>query len=396
MDRIFQGRKVYLIIPVIIIIAAALALNIISCESRERIIKIGSQAVFSGEYRPFGEDQMVSLEMAAAALSPVNIGGFDYNIEIIARDDEGNPEKAFLVAQELVDQGVLLVIGSTFDGTTRVSIPVYEEYNIPLVSPFAQKTETALFGNNFFRVIINNKQKIDNITGFILEQAEEGRLLLIDNRQEYSIELTDYLEEQLILNGKEILRRYSVKVGEDDLTILADNILIDEPDYIFCALDYTELPLLIREVKETGIEPIFITETLGMHENIFITAGSTDLDGLLAIIPEPPSIAMYSTDQLAIDFWRQYNETLGDLKEDKDLSITGPGDYSAYIYDSLMLSIQAMKRANSTLPQDFIQELKATSYDGITGHIEFDANGDLADPQSTIFIARDGTWVRYN
>jgi branched-chain amino acid transport system substrate-binding protein len=61
-----------------------------------------------------------------------------------------------------------------------------------------------------------------------------------------------------------------------------------------------------------------------------------------------------------------------------------------------MLSIEAMKRSNSVLPQDFMQELKGISYEGLTGLIEFDSNGDRVDPQSTVFIVRDGAWVRHN
>jgi branched-chain amino acid transport system substrate-binding protein len=396
MGSISGSRIKYLIIFFIITMSVFLAFNMMSCDSREKIIKIGNQAVLSGEYKAFGEDQLVSLELAVSELSPVRIGGFDYNIELITSDDEGNPENAFLTAQKLVDQGVLMVIGSTFDGTTRVSIPVYEEYDIPLISPFAQKTETALVGDNFFRVIINNRQKVENIADFIMEQAGEERLILIDNREEYSIGLIDYLEELLGEQEKEMLKRYSIKAGEDDLSVLADNILIDEPDFIFAAMHYNELALVIKEVKNTGIDPQFMTETLGMSEYIFEVTNDLDLDGLMAIIPEPPSIAMYTTDQRSIDFWHAYNGMLETLKEEMDLSLDGPGEYSAYVYDSLMLSIEAMKRSNSVLPQDFMQELKGISYEGLTGLIEFDSNGDRVDPQSTVFIVKDGAWVRNN
>ena len=97
-------------------------------------------------------------------------------------------------------------------------------------------------------------------------------------------------------------------MDEDDLLVLAENILIDEPDYIFCAMDYGELALLVGQVKNTGIEPVFITEVMGMSENIFNVENDINLDGLMAIIPEPPSIAMYSSDQRAIDFWHSYND----------------------------------------------------------------------------------------
>ncbi len=392
-----KGKYIKILMVVIIIAMTAIAgLNISSCDTRERIIKIGNQAVLSGDYRSFGEEQLVSLKLAISKISPIRIGGFEYNIELISRDDEGNPEKAFLIAQELVDQGVSMVIGSTFDGTTRVSIPVYEEYNIPLISPFSQKTETAREGDNFFRVIINNKQKIENIADFIIDQSRPRRLVLIDNREEYSEELVDYLQELLTDRGQEILKRYSVKVSEDDLSVIAENLLIDEPDYIFCAAGYSELALLLEEARDIGIDARFITETMGMSESIFTVGENPDLEGLIAIIPEPPSIAMYTTDQGAIDFWHSYNDMLAILKEDMELSVEGPGSYAPYAYDALLIAIESMKRSNSILPQDFMEELRATSYEGITGHIEFDSNGDRVDPSSTVFAIKDGAWVRYN
>jgi branched-chain amino acid transport system substrate-binding protein len=57
--------------------------------------------------------------------------------------------------------------------------------------------------------------------------------------------------------------------------------------------------------------------------------------------------------------------------------------------------IEAMKKSNSILPKDYIDELQDTSYDGVVGHIEFDPNGDMADPMSTVFVVKDGAWVRY-
>ena len=54
-----------------------------------------------------------------------------------------------------------------------------------------------------------------------------------------------------------------------------------------------------------------------------------------------------------------------------------------------------MKRSNSILPEDFMGELEKTSYDGIVGNIKFNSNGDRVDPPSTIFIMKNGDWVRY-
>ena len=390
----------------ILLILIFFSIYINGCESRERVIKIGNQCALSGEYKSFGEEQTLSIELAISKLSPVRIGGFDYDIKIITKDDEGNPEKAFLVAQEMVDSGVSAVIGSTFDGTTESSLTVYKEYGIPLVSPFAQKTEVNDTRDIFFRMIISNKQKIENIAKFIGEKIKPCKLILINNREEYSINLTDYLKEVLLSEyGIETVSTMSLDIdkkdagiildmGEEDMGVIIDNLIIEGPDTIFICSSYEEIAAIMAASREAGLQSRFITETLGMDDNIFNLTEASNLEGLIAVIPDPPSIARYSQDSKAVNFWHEFNNYLAQV-DYPDISIKGPGQYSPYCYDSVFIIIEAMKRANSILPGDYVDELKAISYDGITGRIEFDDKGNRLNPESTIFIVKDGAWIRY-
>jgi len=378
----------------IIFLSIFLLINLQACESGQRVIKIGNQSVLSGEYRSFGEDQLVSVELAASKLSPVRIGGFDYEIEVVTKDDEGNPEKAFLVAQEMVDEGVAGVIGSTFDGTTIASVPVYDESGIPIISPSAQDPEISGTGDVFFRMVINNEQKVENIADFIINEINPQKIILINNQEEYSKGLVDYLREVLSDNGIETLQPMSIKINEEDAGIIAENLLIEGPDTIFYCATYNEVAALISRVKEIGLETNFITETMGMDENIFVLADAQYLEGLIAVIPEPPSLADYSQDPKAVSFWYDFNNYLNQLDE-QDISIEGPGTYAPYSYDSVFVIIEAMKKSNSILPQDYIDELRTISFDGIVGHIEFDSIGDRIGPLSTVFVVKDGAWVRY-
>lgn len=393
--RVFLNRAFRLFLLVLIIFTLIyLSVNLGACEPGKRVIKIGNQAVLSGEYRSFGEEQLVSVELAASKLSPVRIGGFDYEIEVVTKDDEGNPEKAFLVAQEMASEEVAAVIGSTFDGTTKVSIHVYEEYGIPVISPYAQKTEISKMGNIFFRMVMNNEQKIENIADFIKNKINPQKLILINNREEYSIELVDYLREVLSNYGIETQKPMSIKMSEEDVTVIAENLLIEGPDTIFFCARYNELASLMTKAREIGLGSRFITETLGMDDKIFVLADAQYVEGLIAIIPEPPSLARYSQDPKAVNFWRDFSNYLSQM-DDSDISIDGPGLYAPYCYDSVFIIIEAMKRSNSISPKDYIDELKTTSYDGLVGHIEFDSNGDRVNPLSTVFIVKDGAWTRY-
>lgn len=383
-------RHIFVILFLLLVLL--FSFNFTACEPKERIIKIGNQAVLSGDYKFYGEDQFISIKLAAYELSPVRIGGFEYSIDVITKDDEGNVEKAYLVSKELIDEGALAVVGSTFNGTTKVSIPVYMEYNIPVISPSAQETELSRVGENFFRPIINNKQKIENIAFFIKDQVTPQKLVMLDNRSEYSSKLVDFLGEMLEDIEVVVLKRYSFDFISEDIDLLAENLLLDEPDAIFLCADYDEVSSFLSKIREIGITSTVITEELAMDERISLLTAKEDLEGLVAIVPEPPSLAKYSEDAKAVDFWRKYNDF---VKKVESIDIEQPGPYASYSYDSVYILVDAMKKANSIIPDDFIKELRNISYDGVTGHIEFDSNGDRVNPPSTVFIVRDGSWVRY-
>lgn len=217
------------------------------CESKEKIIKIGNQASLSGEDNFFGMDQLASIRLAVSELSPVKIGGYDYKIDIVSKDDEGNAEKAFLISQEFIEENVSAVIGPIFNGTTKASIPVFSEYNIPMITPSAQGVDISRGFPNFFRMIINNSQKIENIAGFISEGLNPSKLILIDDSEDYSVQLVDFLMEVFDTRNLEYNKRYSVEFDEEQYNILAENLIIDEPDIIFFCGKYNEVANLIEK-----------------------------------------------------------------------------------------------------------------------------------------------------
>jgi branched-chain amino acid transport system substrate-binding protein len=64
--------------------------------------------------------------------------------------------------------------------------------------------------------------------------------------------------------------------------------------------------------------------------------------------------------------------------------------YSPFTYDATNLLIEAMKKADSTEPKTYLPALQKISYDGATGHIEFDDKGDRKDAEMTIFTMKNG------
>ncbi|MDD3520183.1 MAG: branched-chain amino acid ABC transporter substrate-binding protein [Actinomycetota bacterium] len=386
----------FIFITILFLTFILLSASASSCTQRERIIKIGSQNVLTGDFKYYGQDQIISMNLAAKELAPVRIGGFDYKISILSRDDEGNAEKSFLVSQELIQEGAAGVIGSAFNATTKAAIPNYLEYNIPMITTSAPGTDLNKAGSNFFRIIINNDQIIENVSNFIITEIKPVNIVLIDDGKEYSINFNSYMKEILSsdIASEQIksIKTYSLKPETEDYLLLAENILIDDVEMVFYCGDYSNLAKIIQNSRDVGVSSAFLTEKLSMDPGILQLTDQKYLEGLIAVVPQPPSIAMFSENPRAIEFWRKYKDFIPEVK---NVEIEEPGEFAPYAYDAFYLLIEAMKMANSTLPEDYISSLRDISYEGITGKIEFDSNGNLKSPQSTVFIIKNGSWVRF-
>ncbi|MCL4386462.1 MAG: branched-chain amino acid ABC transporter substrate-binding protein [Cyanobacteria bacterium] len=380
---------------ILLILSIVLSLNISGCSQRERIIKIGSQSVFSGDFKNIGQEQLVSINLAAKELAPVRVGGFDYKISIISKDDEGSAEKSYLVSQEMVQENASAVIGSSFNATTKAALPIYQEFNIPMVTPSASGADLSKSGSNFFRMIINNNQVIENVAIFIVSKYKPVKMVIINTGSEYELNFVDYLENTLKSISSQqinISRKYTIKPETEDYNLLAENLLIDDADLIFFCGEYNTLAKILTAARKAGVTANFLTEKLGMDEGISQLADPKTLEGLTAIVPQPPSLAMFSEDPKAQEFWRKFKDMAPQIK---GIDIRDPGQFAPYAYDAFYVLIEAMKKANSVQPEDYIDVLRNTAFDGITGHIEFDSNGNLKNPQSTVFIMKNGTWIRF-
>jgi branched-chain amino acid transport system substrate-binding protein len=68
--------------------------------------------------------------------------------------------------------------------------------------------------------------------------------------------------------------------------------------------------------------------------------------------------------------------------------------YAPYAYDATMTFVAAMRAAGSSDPATFLPVLARIKYQGITGTIAFDANGDLRDAALTLYTYRRGQLTR--
>ncbi|HNF90029.1 MAG TPA: ABC transporter substrate-binding protein, partial [Thiobacillaceae bacterium] len=101
-----------------------MALSVSGCGDKPKdggdVIKIGSVAPLTGPQTHIGKDNENGARLAVDEINAkgLELGGKKMKLELLGEDDQAEPKTATIVAQKLVDAGVVAVIGHLNSGTT--------------------------------------------------------------------------------------------------------------------------------------------------------------------------------------------------------------------------------------------------------------------------------------
>src|SRR5512134_252760 len=107
-------------------------------------IKIGLAAAVSGGSAASGEAIKKGLQIAMDEINGKGglLGG--RKLEMVIRDDEGNPAKGVTIARELVErEKVVTVFGGLHTTVALAQVPVWHELRTPYMGAWAAGTEIA-------------------------------------------------------------------------------------------------------------------------------------------------------------------------------------------------------------------------------------------------------------
>lgn len=105
----------------------------------QQVVKIGVSALPTGAAAANGKDieNHVRLAVEEANAQHTKLGGHEVRFEPDCVDDQGDPRIGVQVAQKLVDDGVVAVVGYYNSGVALPSSPIFAKVGIPLIDPAA-------------------------------------------------------------------------------------------------------------------------------------------------------------------------------------------------------------------------------------------------------------------
>src|SRR5262247_1896795 len=193
-------RRLSLMLTLLLAVAGA---SSVLAQSKEPV-KIGLSAAVSGGSAASGEAIRRGLQIAIDEINGHGgvLGG--RKLELVVRDDEGNPQKGVTLARELVErEKVTAVFGGLHTTVALAQVPVWAELKVPYMGAWAAGTNITRNGqtpNYVFRVSANDDYADKFISRYATDTLKKSKPgLMLENTawgQSNEAGLTKWLAEK--------------------------------------------------------------------------------------------------------------------------------------------------------------------------------------------------------
>jgi len=339
-------------------LSAIAAVLFVGCAKAEsKTVKIGGIYPLSGNVAVYGVEAKNGVLLAIEEINAA--GGINgKQVELIAEDDEGNPEKTVNAYKKLTTKdGVKVIVGSLTSGCTQAITSLAQAQKVVVVAPAATAVAVTDAGNFIFRTCF-----IDPFQGTVGAKFASGNLgskkaaILYDVGNDYSVGLYENFKIAFEAAGGSIVAAESYSTGDKDFNAQLTKIKNAAPDVVYLPDYYSTVALIAKQLRAQGImTPIVGADGWG---GIVDNAGDEVLNGFYS-----DHYAADSTDQKVIDFVAKYSAKYG----------ATPTAFAALGYDAMYVIKDAMVASASTDSVKVQAALEKTSGSYVTGNLTFDA-----------------------
>lgn len=114
-------------------------------------------------------------------------------LQVVLADDANTSFRAQQVAEKLGARAAILgVVGHYTSGNTRAALPIYEKYNLVLISPTSTAQTLAQDSKVFFRTVPQDQVTAQALAQYLYQQAKTQKVAIFYNRNSnYSSSLRD-------------------------------------------------------------------------------------------------------------------------------------------------------------------------------------------------------------
>lgn len=320
-------------------------------------IKIGYSNTLSGPFNSLGIETLYGVQLAVEEYNAKG-GNNGRQIELLIKDDEASTELAVQVDNELIEEGVVAIIGHGLSKVAEAVITNIENQEIVMLSPTMSTNVYSNIDDKFVRIIPGAETQGEELCRITLEEGGSVTLVAEENNKAYSGPVMQSFLN-CYTNDVDIIQ-YESSDPNSYQAMVEQTMELDNNNVV-----------LINSSRDV-VNMEFIFKNNGYSSKLFLSTWGTT-DELLAIggnqVSEIYGVGYYflnSAEEQFIELKNRYETRYG---SDINFSVL-------FGYESAMTLFDALSRADADDYLSIKDSLISHDYDGIMNDFEINEYGD--------------------
>lgn len=285
-------------------------------------------------------------------------------LELITRDDMQDPQTAVRVDQELIEAGVIAIVGHMTSAMTEAALPLINARQVLLISPTTTANSLTGIDDQFLRVIIPSRQLAQMQAGYAYEKLHLRAIASL-----HDLSNRAYTEEYAVNFKAEFERLGGEVVSVDAFSAgpvvsykdLAQQMLRANPDGVILIAGAVDTAMLCQHLRMAGSKvPILVSGWAQTPD--LLRHGGPAVEGVIGTMVQDPDSAVPAF----VNFKNKFQKRHGD---------EGPTFAAIFGYEAVMVLKDALSRDSDPrrLKQTILQQ---KIFQGLQGSFEIDSYGD--------------------
>jgi branched-chain amino acid transport system substrate-binding protein len=337
-------------------------------------IPIGVYLPLTGQNAFGGQLELDGVKMAHQE-QPMVLGK---RVELFIVDNKSDKVESSNAVKRLIEkEKAVAVLGTYGSSLAMAGGEVAERAGVPMVGTSCTNPLVTQGKKYIFRVcFIDPFQGAGGATYAYETLGKRKAALLIDVANDYAVGLAGFFERSFTKQGGQIVAKLKYNSGDQDFTAQLTQIISKKPDVMFIPAYFSEGAIIMKQAQELGAAFQIMGGDAMDHPDIVKIGGSAVEGFIHTTFPYDPSMAdMSPIAKKFTENWRKAHPT------------QDPNVNAALGYDTYMMVLDAIKRANSAVPEEITKALAATrGFPGVTGATTINATHDAEKPVGIVQI----------
>lgn len=343
--------------------------SIAGCGNQDPIL-IGLSVELTGKQADVGINVRDAAQMAVDEVN--QRGGVDGRpLKLLIRDDEGNPDVARRIDSELLELGVVAIIGHYTSSQTEAVMDFVNEEKVILISPSASSSEFSGKDDYFFRLTPDTSFMGEKLAWHIVKNHQIRKVVVVydENNRSFTQSFWRAFDASLRSNGGQA-ELIVFNGGNANLKEVASQVAQFAPPGIVIIASAVDTAVLAQHLHQTGLDSKLFTSPWA-QTNQLLEKGGQAVEGL-----EIGAFYNQNNQNPAhVEFSRKFQER---FKRAPQLG-------TSQAYEIVMLLAECLKVTGGESAGLREALYAVRDFPGVLGPITFDAYGDV---QREVYILR--------